>query len=147
MVVVVCKPIIVFSLGPKLNNYVNLKYLPALVWCTGPVLLARFHLLAVLLYLISIIFLNTYVIIFCFLISLKRFSYSSFSSIIPVDLNLYLIILHSSICGWWSSRILQYWQGMILRECFRKKSHKLGLLAQPPLTPTYLRNLGPLNPS
>ena len=27
----------------------------------------------------------------------------------------------------------------------KKKSHKLGLLAQPPLTPTYLRNLGPLN--
>jgi len=32
------------------------------------------------------------------------------------------------------------------REAFqKKKNYKLGLLAQPPLIPTYLRNLGPLN--
>ena len=31
------------------------------------------------------------------------------------------------------------------REGFKKKNYKLGLLAQPPLTPTYLRNLGRLN--
>ena len=35
-----------------------------------------------------------------------------------------------------------------LREGFKKKkNYKLGLLAQPPLTPTYLPNLGPLNRS
>ena len=32
-----------------------------------------------------------------------------------------------------------------VREGFQKKPYKLGLLAQPLLTPTYLRNLGPLN--
>ena len=35
--------------------------------------------------------------------------------------------------------------GILLGEGFNKKKYKLGLLAQPPLTPTYLRNLGPLN--
>ena len=32
-----------------------------------------------------------------------------------------------------------------LREGFKKKSHKLGLFAQPPLTPPSLLNLGPLS--
>ena len=31
-----------------------------------------------------------------------------------------------------------------VRKGFQKNNYKLGLLAQPPLTPTYLRNLGPL---
>ena len=35
--------------------------------------------------------------------------------------------------------------GILLGEGFNKKKYKLGLLAQPPLTPTYLRNLGSLN--
>ena len=34
---------------------------------------------------------------------------------------------------------------MSIREGFKKKPYKLGLLAQPPLIPTYLWNLGPLN--
>ena len=35
--------------------------------------------------------------------------------------------------------------GILFGEGFNKKKYKLGLLAQPPLTPIYLRNLGPLN--
>ena len=34
---------------------------------------------------------------------------------------------------------------VVLGKASNKKSDKLGLLAQPPLTPTYLPNLGPLN--